>query len=225
MSARAPRDPHGEGAAAAAPRDPHSQAFWDARYASRERIWSGEPNPQLVAEAASLPPGRALDAGSGEGADALWLAGRGWRVTAVDVSPVALARAAARAAELGDEVASRLAWEHADVRTWSPEPAAYALVSAQFLHPAPDVRPQVVGRLAAAVAPGGVLLYVGHDASDLGVVPRGHHELLPAVPEIVQLLDRAVWDVEVAEARPRPATDPDGRAVTLHDAVVRARRR
>ena len=212
---------------AGAARDPHGQAFWDARYASRERIWSGEPNRQLVAEAASLPPARALDAGSGEGADALWLADRGWRVTAVDVSPVALARAAARAAEHGDEVASRVVWERADVRTWSPQVAVYDLVSAQFLHPAPELRPQVVRRLAAADAPGGVLLYVGHDPSDLGVVPRGHGhpELLAAAAEIAQLLDRDVWDVEVAEARPRPGTHPDGRTVTLHDAVVRARRR
>jgi SAM-dependent methyltransferase len=208
-----------------APRDPHGQAHWDARYASRERIWSGQPNRQLVAEAASLPPGRALDAGSGEGADALWLAERGWRVTAVDVSPVALARAAAHAAERGDEVASRIAWEHADVRTWSPQLAAYDLVSAQFLHPAPDVRPQVVRRLAAAVAPGGVLLYVGHDPSDLEVAAHGRPELLAAVSDITQLLARDVWDVEVAEPRPRPGTHRDGRAVTLHDAVVRASRR
>jgi SAM-dependent methyltransferase len=210
---------------AGAPRDPHGRAHWDARYASREQVWSGEPNRQLVAEAASLPPARALDIGCGEGADALWLADRGWRVTAVDISPVALARATARAAEHGDEVASRIAWEHADVRTWSPPLAAYGLVSAQFLHPAPDVRPQVVRRLAAAVAPGGVLLYVGHDPSDVGVVPRGHPELLIPVSDIAQLLDRDVWDVEVAETRPRPGTHPDGRAVTLHDAVVRARRR
>jgi len=204
--------------------DPHSRAFWDERYASRERIWSGEPNHQLVEQAASLPPARALDAGSGEGADALWLAGRGWRVTAVDVSAVALERAAARAAEHGDEVAGRVRWEQADVRTWSPPVAAYELVSAHFLHPARDVLAQVVGRLAAAVAPGGVLLYVGHDPSDIGVVRRGRPELMPAASEIAQLLDRDAWDVEVAEARPRPGTDPDCHAV-LHDAVVRARRR
>ena len=205
--------------------DRHGPAFWDARYASRERIWSGEPNSQLVAEAESLPPGRALDAGSGEGADALWLAGRGWRVTAVDVSRVALERAAAHTAEHGEEVASRIAWEQGDVRTWSPRPAAYDLVSVQFLHPPADVRPQVVGRLAAAVAPGGVLLYVGHDESDRDVVPRGHPELMPEASEIARLLDRGAWDVEVAEARSRPGTHPDGGAVTLHDAVVRARRR
>jgi SAM-dependent methyltransferase len=205
-------------------RDPHGQAYWDARYASRERIWSGQPNRQLVAEAASLAPGRALDVGCGEGADALWLAGRGWRVTAVDVSEVALARAAARAGELGGEVAGRVAWEQADAREWAPPVAAYELVSAQYLHFAPEVRPWVVGRLAAAVAPGGVLLYVGHDPSDLDVVPRPHPELLPAAPEIGRLLDGAAWDVEVAEARPRPATHR-GQELTLHDAVLRARRR
>jgi SAM-dependent methyltransferase len=225
VTAGAPHDARGDGSAAGAASDPHGQAAWDARYASRERVWSGEPNRQLVAEAASLPPARALDVGSGEGADALWLAERGWQVTAVDVSAVALARAAARAAEHGDEVASRVVWEHADVRTWSPQLAAYDLVSAHYLHPAPDVRPDVVRRLAAAVAPGGVLLYVGHDPSDLGVVPRGQPELLAAVSDIAQLLDRDAWDVEVAEARPRPATHPDGRSMTLHDAVVRARRR
>ena len=205
--------------------DPHSRAFWDERYASREQIWSGEPNHQLVEQTASLPPARALDAGSGEGADALWLAGRGWQVTAVDVSAVALERAAARAAEHGDEVAGRVRWEQADVRTWSPPVAAYELVSAHFLHPPKDVRPQVVGRLAAAVAPGGVLLYVGHDPSDIGAVPRGRPELMASASEIAQLLDRDAWDVEVAEARPRPGTHPDGHAVTRHDAVVRARRR
>ena len=217
--------PQDDESAAGAESDPHGQASWDARYASREQIWSGKPNHQLVAEAASLPPGCALDVGCGEGADALWLAARGWRVTAVDVSPVALARAAASAVGHGEEVASRVTWEHADVRTWSPELAGYDLVSAQFLHPAPDVRPQVVLGLAAGVAAGGVLLYVGHDPSDHSM-GHGHPELLASASEVAKLFDRQLWDVEIAEARSRSATHPaDGRAVTLHDAVVRVRRR
>lgn len=210
--------------AAETPDDPHGQASWDAFYESSEQVWSGEPNRQLVAEAASLPPGRALDVGSGEGADALWLASRGWRVTAVDVSPVALARGAARAAQDG-EVAARISWEQADVRLWSPQLAVYDLVSAHFLHPAPDVRPQVVGGLAAVVAPGGVLLYVGHDPSGMDLTSHGHPELYASASEIAELLDPDVWDIEVAEARPRRVTRPDGRAVTHHDAVLRARAR
>lgn len=224
MTTRAAHHSHGDDGRATAGEDMHSREFWDARYASRERIWSGEPNRQLVADAASLAPGRALDVGSGEGADALWLAARGWRVTAVDVSSVAIARASALAAGRGEVIASRITFEQADVRTWSPPLAAYDLVTAQYLHPSPDVRPRLVRRLADAVAPGGVLLYVGHDPSDLDVVSHGHPELRPAASEIAGLLDPADWDVEVAVARPRPA-QVDGRTLALHDAVVRARRR
>ncbi|MYW72647.1 class I SAM-dependent methyltransferase, partial [Pseudonocardia sp. SID8383] len=70
--------------------DRWSAAFWDAHYDTRPQIWSGDANAALVAEAADLPPGRALDVGCGEGGDAVWLAARGWRVDAVDVSPVAV---------------------------------------------------------------------------------------------------------------------------------------
>ena len=85
-------------------RNHFTQEFWDERYRSAGRLWSGQPNPQLVAQIAGLPPGDALDAGSGEGADAIWLASRGWAVTAVDVSAVALDRAAAHAAAEGVHV-------------------------------------------------------------------------------------------------------------------------
>jgi SAM-dependent methyltransferase len=205
--------------------DPHGAEHWDARYASSERVWSGAPNHRLVAEVGSLAPGRALEVGCGEGADALWLAARGWRVTAVDVSAVALERAAARAAEQGDGVAARIAWERADARTWSPRADAYDLVTAHFLHPPPEERPRVVRRLAAAVAPGGLLLYVGHDPSDPLFGRHRHRDLLVDAGEVAGLLDGDAWDVEVAGTLPRPGTGPDGGATTLHDAVVRARRR
>src|SRR2546430_12503786 len=111
-----------------------TQEFWDERYRSSDRVWSGEPNPRLVERVSDLTPGTALDVGSGEGADAIWLAARGWQVTAIDVSTVALDRAAERAAEAGAEVANRITWQQADVLTWDPAPLQFDLVSAQFMH-------------------------------------------------------------------------------------------
>ncbi len=149
------------------------EAFWDERYRSQGELWSGEPNPHLVSQASELSGGAALDVGSGEGADAIWLAERGWQVTALDVSTVALRRGAARAAEAGADVARRIDWLHEDVLTWIPEPSSYDLVSAQFMHLPTGPREEVFARLAAAVAPGGTLLIVGHHPSDLQTtVPR-----------------------------------------------------
>lgn len=100
-----------------------TQEFWDDRYRSAGRLWSGQPNPQLVAQTAGLTPGDALDAGCGEGADAIWLARRGWNVTAVDVSAVALERAAASAGVEG--VPARIVWRREDGRA---SPASVTLM-------------------------------------------------------------------------------------------------
>ena len=97
------------------------EAHWDGQYGSREAFWSGEPNPQLVREVQSLRPGNALDVGCGEGADALWLARHGWHVTGVDISSIALARAATHATQAGAELAGRLAWRHMDLDEFVPE--------------------------------------------------------------------------------------------------------
>ncbi|YCH14967.1 class I SAM-dependent methyltransferase [Arthrobacter sp. D1-17] len=133
-------------------------------YRSRPRVWSGRPNPQLVAEAAGLAPGTALDLGCGEGADALWLAEHGWTVTAVDVSAVALERAAGHAAE--SEAGHRVTWLQRDLETWQPD-TGYDLVSAQFLH-STEMPWQLSHRIAAdAVGPGGILLVVGHHPDGL----------------------------------------------------------
>ena len=98
--------------------DLFTQEFWDARYRSADRIWSGSPNPHLVAHVATLFPRTALDVGCGEGADTIWLASLGWHVTAIDVSTVALDRAAEQAAAAGRRVADRITWQHADVLSW-----------------------------------------------------------------------------------------------------------
>ncbi|MEP6851988.1 MAG: FAD-dependent oxidoreductase [bacterium] len=198
----------------------HGEKAWDERYATHSHVWSGKPNPVLVAEVADLPVGTALDAGAGEGADACWLAAHGWQVTGVELSGVALERAAAHAKERGLEVT----WHHLDL-TREPAPGVYDLVSAFFLHLPPEPRRDLLAKLAAAVAPGGILLVVGHDPSDESVVPR------PALAEVGWTADELArmlgeeWTIEVAEARPRRVAHPgDGHDVTIHDAVLRARR-
>ncbi len=203
------------------------QAFWDERYRSRPAIWSGEPNRHLVGEASGLPVGAALDVGSGEGADAIWLARQGWRVTAVDVSVVALERGAESAARAGAEIAERVTWTHADVTTWEPGRAVYDLVSAQYLHLPRAPRELLFRRLSEAVAPGGTLLVVGHHPSDLQttVGRPPHPEVLFTGDEVADLLDPERWEIVTNAALGRTATDPEGRAVTIHDAVLRALRR
>ncbi|MDG4810452.1 NAD(P)/FAD-dependent oxidoreductase [Micromonospora sp. WMMD1120] len=198
---------------------------WEERYRSRQSVWSGRPNPQLVAEVADLTPGRALDVGSGEGGDAVWLATRGWRVTAVDISATALERAAAHADDAG--VRDRIEFTHADLRDKPPAEEAYDLVSAQFMHLPPAPRRELFARLAAAVAPGGVLLIVGHHPSDLWTSARRMHlpTMMYTADEVAADLDPTRWEVLAAEARPRTATDPDGGDITIHDAVLLARRR
>jgi SAM-dependent methyltransferase len=204
----------------------HSQEFWDERYGSAPALWSRKPNQRLVEHVADLTPGTALDIGCGEGADALWLASRGWQVTALDLSPVALARAAEQAALAGPEIAGRITWEHADLLSWSPR-AQVDLVSAQFLHLPPEPAVQVQARLAAAVRPGGTLLIVGHDKSDLETTVRRPPvpELFSTAAEIAGRLDPEAWDVVVATSAERSAIDPEGRTVTIRDAVMKAVRR
>jgi len=189
-------------------------------------VWSGQANPQLVAEASELAPGSALDVGCGEGADAIWLAEQGWRVTAVDVSGVALERGAAHALEVGAEVAGRIIWLRADLAEWVPLSASYDLVSAQFMHLPKDQREVLHGRLAQAVVPGGTLLVVGHDPSDLlTTVPRPPTPgLLFTASEVADSLPVGQWVTRVDEARARQTLDPAGHTVTIHDAVLRAER-
>lgn len=137
--------------------------LWNERHAARDPIEAHEPDPTLVREAGGLSPGRALDLAAGDGRNAIWLAGRGWRVTAVDFSAVAIERARAAAAAAGAEVE----WLEADLLAWSPPERAFDLVTLVFLHLPPDERRAVYAGAAAAVRPGGTLLVVGHDLTNL----------------------------------------------------------
>lgn len=198
--------------------------FWDRMYGSSDRLFSGAPNAVLVAEMADQPPGHALDIGCGEGADALWLAQRGWRVTAVDISPVALERAAALAASSARPDAPPVCWTQANVTVTPPTAGAYDLVSAQYFPLYRRRDRDGIDGLIAAVAPGGTLLVVGHDLADLS--PDGEHGFFPGdyyqPHEIVALLGDD-WTVQVDQTRPRTTPGPPGTHHT-HDTVLRARR-
>lgn len=190
--------------------------FWDDRYRSEDQLFSGAPNGVLVAEVADLPPGHALDVGCGEGADAMWLAQHGWQVTAVDIAPTALQRAAAAG------TTGRVEWKQADL-TGTPPPAdAFDLVSVQYFPLPRQPDHAALHGLLNAVAPGGTLLFVGHDLS--GLAPQPEHGFDPydyyQPDDIAKLLDPG-WTVLVNETRARsgePATHH------THDTVLRARR-
>jgi SAM-dependent methyltransferase len=205
-----------------------TQEFWDQRYGGHEHVWSGRPNPHLVEHASALAPGRALDVGCGEGADAVWLAERGWTVTAVDISPVGLERAAGHAREAGPTIAERITWQHSDLFAQDTVPfGAYELVTSQYLHMPPDVRERALGRLAGAVAPGGRLLVVSHHPLDLeipGLRPNVP-ELFYTASELAAQLDPSQWEIVLEAAPERTARPHGGDPVTIHDAVLVGRRR
>ncbi len=204
--------------------DRYSQETWDERYAGADRIWSGNPNPTLVAHVGDLPPGDALDIGSGEGADSVWLARQGWRVTALDVSPVALGRVVAHAAEAG--VGDRVTPLHHDLMAGGDVPGDHDLVSAHFMHVPRTMFADFHRRLGAAVRPGGALLVVGHHPDDVATGVRRPHgpDLLFTHEDVVAALDPDAWDVRYADSPTREMAT-DGGPVTVRDAVVLAVRR
>lgn len=198
------------------------EQFWDEKYREQDQLWSGAPNGLLVVEAADLAPGRALDLGCGEGADAIWLAERGWLVSAVDISRVALDRAAAH----GASVAGKVTWTHVDLTVTAPPAGPFDLVAALYSTIPHEPEHTALRRLLAAVAPGGTLLVGGHDLTD----HQHEHAGSPFDPsdyytpdEIAELLDET-WTVQTNETRPRVSPTPPG-AGHIKDVVLRARRR
>lgn len=198
--------------------DPAARAAWDGRYAGETRLWSGAPNGALVAEVAALPPGRVLDVGCGEGADVVWLARRGWDVTALEVSGVALARAAAHARDAGVDAR----WVHAGLVEAAPGLTGFDLVSAQY--PALPATPDAAGEraLLGAVAPGGRLLLVHHAGVDPETARAHGFDPDDYVgPASVRALLDGDWAVEVDEDRPRVAPPGGAGAHHTHDHVLR----
>lgn len=193
---------------------------WNERYAAAELVWSAEPNQFLVRETADLPPGRALDLATGEGRNAVWLARQGWRVTGVDFSDVALAKAAEIASRAGVDVD----WVQADVVEYEPEPAAFDLVAIFYLHLEAPERRRALARASSAVAPGGTLLLVGHDLDNL---TRGHGG--PQDPARLWVAEDAVRDLpdlEIEQAgQVVRRVETDAGTVDAIDTLVRAHRR
>lgn len=198
-------------------------AEWDTRYGERDgAMWSGRPNGRLVAEVAGLMPGRALDVGCGEGADAIWLAGRSWTVIAIDISDVALCRAR-EAAELAG---ATVEWLCGDALQSPFRPRSFDLVSMQY-----PALPKAAGDAAArtlldTVRPGGLLLAVYHD---LGDEHREHMKSRGIDPEDyvgADDLDRLLGDDFTVEPHGiEPRIDPPPGTPHVADVVLRARRR
>ena len=192
--------------------------YWEAHWTEPGGDAAVVPaHPALEEEIAGLAPGTALDAGSGEGAEAAWLAAHGWSVTAVDLSAEALGRAAARAPE------ADITWIEADLTEWQPE-GTFDLVTTFYAHP---TIPQLAfyARISRWVAPGGTLLIVGHRHGHGHGAHEHPEEAVTSADAVQALLDPAQWRVETAVERGRTAISRHGDPVQLQDVVVRAVRR
>lgn len=199
--------------------------FWEELWSKTirdhaDKVARRPPNAHLVAEAADLPPGRALDAGCGHGAETLWLALHGWQVTAVDFSAAALSQCRSMAEAAGADVAARISWIGSDLATWPVPSEHYNLVVCLYVHVTGSVE-QMVQRMARGVSPGGTLILVGHRPVDpiTGAVTAAANQVQVSVDAAVAALDSADWELVVAEERPRAI------AGTGVDAVIHARRR
>lgn len=191
---------------------------WNERYRTKELVWTGEANRFVVAETAHLQPGRMLDLAAGEGRNTVWFAERGWEATAVDFSDVAIAKARELAAARGVSIVA----EVADVTTYQPAPGAYDLVLICYLQVPADDRKAAVVRAADGVAPGGTLLMVAHDRSNLDGGWGGPSSPdVQATPDEVRALVEAVGlTVTKAEVVERPVETADGPRVAFDHVVV-----
>ncbi len=196
------------------------RADWDARYAAADLVWSAEPNRFVEAETEALPPGRALELAAGEGRNAIWLAENGWKVTAVDFSRVALQKAAHLAAARG----VTLELSEADVTLDRPEHGAFDLVLVAYLQTPANDRAAWLGHAVHALAPGGTLLLVGHDRSNLAGGYGGPQDaaVLTTPDELATDLAAAGLEIEKAELVERVVETPDGPRTAI-DHLVRAR--
>ena len=203
---------------------------WDERYAASELVWSREPNQFVAAEVADLAPGTAVDLAAGEGRNAIWLASRGWSATAVDFSQVALDKGAQLVAQAGVELDGTVAWVCADATTWQPAEPVDLVVVAYLQLPAEDRRRAVRGAVTM-LRPGGTLLLVAHDSTNLTEGTGGPQDpsVLMTAEDVLDDLSGLDVDVVRAErvAREVRSADEHGgeERRTAWDCLVRVVRR
>jgi SAM-dependent methyltransferase len=195
---------------------------WNRRYATKAFIWTIEANRFLAEEAAELPPGRALELAAGEGRNAVWLAEQGWAVRAVDFSDVAVEKGRRLAATRN--VAGRIDWQVADLRSHAPETGRFDLVAVLYLQIAFGALAPILVRAARAVAPGGTFLLVGHHPLNL---ERGHGGpwdpgVLYTAQQVAAALDGELA-IERADLVERPVETAAGTRIAF-DCLVRGRR-
>ena len=193
---------------------------WDERYAAPELVWSMTPNQFVAAELADLPPGRALDLAAGEGRNAIWLARRGWRVTAVDFSRVALAKGRELAGDADVE------WVCADATTWRPD-ASYDLTVIAYLQLPAGERRAAVCAAFHSLRPGGTFFLVAHDSTNLLLGSGGPQDpsVLMTAEDVLGDLGGEEFEIIRADRVTRDVARPDGSVQTALDALVRLVRR
>ncbi|HLK42215.1 MAG TPA: class I SAM-dependent methyltransferase [Thermoleophilia bacterium] len=191
---------------------------WDERYRQTDWVWSTTPNQFVAQVLADMPPGRALDLACGEGRNALWLAEKGWRATAVDFSSVAVAKGRAAAESRGLDVT----WIAADLLDYEPERGAYDAVLIAYLHLPPDDMHRVLGKARDALADGGTLLVVGHDVTNLTEGTGGPQD--PAILYTPDVIVEAVTPLSIERAE-RVLRHVDGADRPAIDTLVVAVRR
>lgn len=197
---------------------------WDRRYADTEMVWSVTPNVFVEAECADLEPGRALDLAAGEGRNAIWLARKGWQVTAVDFSGVGLDKGRTIAGE------ACVRWVCADATTYTTQAPMDLVVIAYLQLPAPERRAAVRGGFET-LRPGGTLLLVAHDSTNLAEGTGGPKDpaVLMTADDVLGDLDGLAFDVVRAGRVERRVADPDGHRESAgsvaYDCLVRVVRR
>ena len=205
--------------------DPPATTMWNKRYAGKDAMWSGRVNASLEQVASSLTPGRAIDAGAGEGGDALWLAQRGWSVTALEASSVGIFRGVGEQQRLRAKgVETDISWHVCDLaEPWPVQPESAELVSLQFIHTPRETREAIWAQAMTAVAPGGRLLIVGHHPEDaLAGIPRPPAETCFSDDELRALIP-GEWSSVDVETITRSQHIGE-RAVEVRDVILVARR-